>query len=277
MKKTLLILSVLLMSVMRVNAADWQVIDTNIPNFNLYIDADSIKSVKGQQYVYAIKYNYTNKPEKVVYVKSDLSNNHIGVIEAGDFEMDSYAPNIVLTNAHVFMKPINDDSFLTLAHKYLTTMSGTNSETADNSYVESPVSKKGPIPTKFTDNSKEQTTNNYTKDVVYKSISPVPQENLSSLNMKEYVSSVCKYLDKNWNPPVSGRKTQAIVIVTVGADGALYKYNFAKSSGDEANDRSIVSAIEQTVPFPKFSNSKKTKVFNFQFVFEYGILRKSVI
>ena len=95
---------------------------------------------------------------------------------------------------------------------------------------------------------------------------------------KEYVASVCKELDNNWTPPASGRKTQAILIVTIGSDGSLYEYHFAKSSGDEATDRSIVSAVKQTVPFPKFgSMNKNVKNFNFQFVFNYGIFKKSVI
>ena len=102
MKKCFLVLSTLLMSVIPACAVDWQVVETTIPNFNLYIDMDSVKPIKDKEYVYAIKYNFTGKPEKVAYIKSDFYENYIGIIQAGDFETDSYRPMAVLDNPHVF-------------------------------------------------------------------------------------------------------------------------------------------------------------------------------
>ena len=86
--------------------------------------------------------------------------------------------------------------------------------------------------------------------------------------MKDFVSTVGESLNSNWQPPVSGKNTQAIVIISIGGDGSLSEYRFAKSSGDEMTDRSIVSAIKQTVPFPKMQNMNvNEKNYNFQFVF----------
>ncbi len=272
MKKCFLVLSTLLMSVIPACAVDWQVVETTIPNFNLYIDMDSVKPIKDKEYVYAIKYNFTGKPEKVAYIKSDFYENYIGIIQAGDFETDSYRPMAVLDNPHVFMKPIKDDSFLMFTHKYVADLApAPGVKIAEDN---SAVSETGVLPA--VSKSKKQKSN--IEPAAYKENTPKPQKELASSNMKEYVASVCKELDNNWTPPASGRKTQAILIVTIGSDGSLYEYHFAKSSGDEATDRSIVSAVKQTVPFPKFgSMNKNVKNFNFQFVFNYGIFKKSVI
>ena len=66
-------------------------------------------------------------------------------------------------------------------------------------------------------------------------------QNITPVKMQEYVSSVCSNLKQNWNPPKSGRNSQAIVIITIGEDGGLYEYHFAQSSKDEAS--SGVSSI----------------------------------
>lgn len=266
MKKNVLVLSTLLLAVIPACAVDWQPVETNIPNFNLYIDVDSIKSLKDKEYVYAIKYNNTNEPEKVAYIKSNLYNNYIGIIQAGDFEENSYRPAVVLAAPHVFMKPINDNSFLTFTHKYLTNMSGTNVKTAESSTGKGEV-----LPAAVPEGENVKTSN--IKPASYKNLKT--EQDMQFANMQEYVASVSSILEENWNPPASGRKTQAIVIISAGKDGGLYGYHFAKSSGDEATDRSILSAIKQTVPFPKFAKTNKN-LKNFQFVFDYGIFKKSV-
>ena len=272
MKKSFLVLATLLMSVIPVGAVDWQAVETNIPNFNLYIDMDSIKSLNDKEYLYAIKYGFADNPEKVAYMKSDLDTNYIGVIRSGDFEKENYNPAPIFATPHVFMKPINDSSFLTFTHKYVADLSESGIKSADSGTVTSDIAQEQALPAKSTD---KKFKNSNTKQVSYKREA---HPKMTSVNMQEYVASVCSELDKNWNPPASGRKTQAIVIITVGADGSLYEYHFAKSSGDEATDRSIISALKQTVPFPKFPNMKRNvRNFNFQFVFDYGIFKKSVI
>ena len=126
MKKFFFILSMFLLSAIPACAVDWQIVETNIPNFNLYIDVDSIKQLKDQQYVYAIKYNYSEKIPKVAYLKSDLRSNYIGIIQAEDFDAVSYHPTAVFATPHVFMKPINDNSFLTFTHNYLSDILASN-------------------------------------------------------------------------------------------------------------------------------------------------------
>lgn len=267
MKKIFFLLATLLMSMLPACAVNWQAVDTNIPNFNLYIDVDSIKGISDQEFLYAIKYNVDGKPEKVAFIKSDLSDNYIGVIEAGDFEEENYRPAAVFATPHVFMKLIDDDSFLTFTHKYLASMS--DNEFRANS---SDIANDGSIPVLSNGDQSGQESN--TKNVSYKSSG----QNIAPVKMQEYVSSVCSILKQNWNPPKSGRNSQAIVIITIGEDGGLYEYHFAQSSKDEATDRSIISAIKRTVPYPSLQNvSKNSKTYNFQFLFDYKLFRKSVI
>ena len=54
--------------------------------------------------------------------------------------------------------------------------------------------------------------------------------------------------------------------------------DFAKSSGDEYTDRSILTAVEKTAPFAKFPkvNNKNSDKLKFQFVFDYQKYKKSV-
>lgn len=276
MKKFFLVISSLLIIIAPAKAVNWQPVDTNIPNFSLYIDQDSIKQINAQEYVYAIKYNSANNPEKVAYLKSNASDNYIGVIQAGDFEQKTYRPMAVLHNPMVFMKPINDDSFLTFPHKYVLNMFANNNQIAENK----PVHKKLKKTDSQSDNNKiaraKQNESSNIKPAAYLKSSSISQTNVS--NMKEYVSAVGEILEQNWTPPASGRNSEAVVILTIGADGGLYDYRFAKSSGDEITDRSIITAIKQTVPYPTFPNmNKNIKNFNFQFVFNYGRFKKSVL
>ncbi len=120
MKKVLLSIA-LLMSVLPACAMNWEMIDTDIPNLNLYIDTDSLMYINNSECYYAIRYKEGDKPERVAYLKSDSVNNYIGVIQTGDYEADKYKPQVVFRNAHVFMKPVKENSFLSFAHEYSTT------------------------------------------------------------------------------------------------------------------------------------------------------------
>ena len=75
------------------------------------------------------------------------------------------------------------------------------------------------------------------------------QVSSQAASLKDYVAEVSIKLNENWQPPKSGQNTQTIVILTIGEDGSLQKYDIAKSSGDEATDRSIISAAEKSVPY----------------------------
>ncbi len=257
MKKIFLVLLTFIMSAISAHAANWQPIDTNIPNFTLYMDKDSVKWLNGNDCVYAIKYRSGNEPLKIAYIKSSLFDNYIGIIQAGTYEEENYRPTAVLSDPHVFMKPLKEESFLVYAHRYAMGMSRQTETLA------------------FGDGAEEKEVN--IKSISYKAKTPVLQSETVPENLKDYVEQVSAELNKNWNPPKSARNTQAIVIINMGADGSLNNYKFAKSSGDDLNDRSVISAIEQTVPFPKFPvNGKNQKSFNFQFVFDYGKIFKSV-
>lgn len=244
MKKFLLSVA-LLMSVLPACAVNWEMIDTDVPNLNLYIDTDSLIYINNYECYYAIRYKEGDKPEKIAYLKSNSDNNYIGVIQTAEYGVDAYKPQVVFRNAHVFMKPVKENSFLSFAHEYSTTRQEIESLAQD-----APALREDSI-----------------KNVSY----------TLANNMKVYSAQTASILDDNWNPPKSGRNTQAVIVLTVGVDGSLQNYKFTKSSGDEATDRSIISAVEKTVPFMKFPRSAAdTQPVKFQFVFDYKWFTKSV-
>ncbi len=259
MKKTFLLLMAILATTTCANAVNWQPIDTDIPNFNLYVDTDTISSISDKECIYAIKYQSGFNPEQVAYVKSTLKNNYIGIINNGDYDINNYKPKAVFANAHVFMKPVNGDSFLNFAHNY----------------VVNTVNDRLAVQTQSTKVANNDDSN--IKNISYE-IKKVPQKPTSATTLKEYVSEAAELINANWVPPKSGKNTQAILIVQVGADGSLQNYKFAKSTGNEAADRAIISAVEQTVPYNKFPKvAGDEESLNFQFVFNQKLFRKSVM
>ena len=152
------------------------------------------------------------------------------------------------------MKPVKGDSFLNFAHTY-----------AINTVADRALAKAR------SNNEFEQsafsTTSNYSNSNI---------KNVAYLG--EYVAETANLINSNWVPPQSGRNTQAILITQIGADGSLQNYKFAKPSGDIATDRSIISAVEKTIPFARFPKmADDADTLNFQFVFDHKLIRKSVM
>lgn len=121
MKKILLLLA-MLMSGICAQAADWQYVDTNIPNLDLFLDLDSIQCKSAEEVLYAIKYRHEGKSEQVAYLKTNPDTNYMGIIASGDYEMEKYKPEGVFVTPNAFMKPVNPDSFLAFAQNYVLTL-----------------------------------------------------------------------------------------------------------------------------------------------------------
>lgn len=273
MKKIfLLLMALILCNCGYVGAIDWQSIDTDSSNLNLYIDKDSIKNINPGEYLYAIKYRIGYKPEHVAYIKSNFNNYNIGIINSGIFDENEYRPQAVFANPRVFMKPVAQESFLVYAHRWVSNSVPKPVEKVEQVQVKDDNSNlaKEKIPVKEKISVKEQNP---------KVSASVENAIKNVTTVKEFVSTSGERIKSNWCPPKSGRNTSAILIVEIGADGSLQNYRFAKSSGDKLTDRSIISAVEQSSPFKEVSNILKPneKNIDIQFVFEYKYFRKSVI
>lgn len=243
--KKILLLGALLFSVLPVNAVNWTELKTDIPNLDLYVDTDSLLSINNDECYYAIKYKAGNKPEKYAYLKSNSATDYVGVIQVNDIDVP-YSPNAVFKNPHVFMKPVKQDTILSYAHTYVTY--------------------------RFKEDSIAQKNNSILRNNNEKPVSRV-----LSKDTKGYVAETAFQLKENWNPPKLWHNAQAIVLLTIGIDGSLQDYKFVKSTGDEAIDRSIISAVEETAPFykyPRVISDKDAKTF--QFVFDYKLFSKRV-
>lgn len=227
-------------------AVNWEMIDTDVPNFSLYVDDDSFMYANNDECYYAIRYKEGDKPQKIAYLKSNTKTNYIGVIQTGDYETDVYKPQIVFRNAHVFMKPVKENSFLNHVHQYAVTMR----KDCENIAQKTPILRENNI----------------------KPISVTLKNDL-----KTYTAQTALLLNKNWNPPTSWQSSQAEITVIIGVDGSLQNYRFTKSSGNETVDRSIVSAVERSVPFAKFPRqASDIEPTSFKFTFDYTLFKKSV-
>ena len=286
MKKLFLLLIFLSATVLSAKAVDWVPVDTDLSTFYLYIDMDTVKNINPNEYLYAIKFQSKQNPEKVVFIKSNLKNNYIGVIKAEEFDENNYYPKAVFTNAHVFMKPVESDSFLSYAHNYLVSLYSDNKKenNSDNVLKDAfvPEADKNNKMVEVQKSEVAKSDDNSVKlqkhNIIAKKTLLKTQSVSAASNLEDYVSEISCLLNDNWQPPKSGQNTQTIVILTIGNDGSLQKYDIAKSSGDEATDRSIISAAEKSVPYAKFSGIKKdADNIKLQFVFEYKKFKKSVI
>lgn len=299
MKKSLLLLIFLLMSGSVVKAVDWIPVDTNDSTFYLYVDTDSIKNVSPQEYLYAIKFQKGDGYEKVAYIKSNFKNNYVGIIKSEVFNEDNYRPRVVFANAHVYMKPVDSDSFLVLAHNYVSglyTQENNNlSEVKQDAFTPENIESETPVVQQSETASKPEirginSNAEESKETIQKVSAKETNESQNQIQPKNsqvqsnakdlnaYVLEISSKLEKNWQPPKSGQNTQAVIILTIGKDGSLQKYDIAKSSGDNATDRSIISAAEKCVPYEKFSEIKKgADNVKLQFVFEYKKFKKSVM
>ncbi len=306
MKKRFLLLMFLLLAGISVNAEDWTPVDTNYSNFYLYVDKDSIKNVSPQEYLYAIKFQSGDQIEKVAYLKSNIKTNYLGIIRSEIYNKDNYHPKSYFANAHVFMKPIDNDSFLVYSHNYISKLyteektekseaavevktdafspdNASNDDVSEVKQNEEPNSKpeiRGLD--NNVDNGKkvEPTKINETKPQPQQLQQPLQKNQTLSTatDLKEYVAEISTQLNENWQPPKSGQNTQTIIILTIGKDGSLQKFDIAKSSGDEATDRSVISVAKKCVPYAKFSGIKKgADNIKLQFVFEYKKFKKSVM
>ena len=270
--KKILLLMVIAASCTSAIAVDWQQIDTNSANVSLYIDKDSVKNINPNEYVYAIKYRVASNPQQVAYIKSNFDTNYLGVIQSGLFDETAYRPQAVFANPRVFMKPVMKDSFLSFAHTWVCDLTSPLQQKQVKNETNVQTSK-----TTKPEKVKPVLRGADGRNIKSNALNQVINESKAE-NMKEYVSVTGAKLASNWQPPKSGRNTQAIVILEIGADGSLQNYKFAKSSGDKLTDRSIMSAIELSAPFLKVPELKHgVQSTDIQFVFEYKYFRKSVI
>ena len=260
MKKNFILLTALLAG-LSVQAANWQPIETFVPSTSVYIDEDSVRIINNNEYLYAIRYKVGDAEEKVAYIKSDSKTGYLGIIYSTDYDDTNYKPKAIFANPHVYMKPINSNSFLNDVNKYaISVVNGTRIAGTQNAvYTSSKPALRNDVNVSYNGSRNS-------KDI------------LTPAQLEEYVVKTCKILEANWTPPASGHGSRAVIILTIGADGSLLNYNFKETSGDNITDRSILSAVEKTVPYPKFPEvAKGVYSLDFQFVFEHDLLKKSVV
>ena len=261
MKKLFLLSIIMLLSTVNANAMNWQQIDTNVSNIDVYIDLDTIKNIDNYKYQYAIKYQAIGQSEKIAYIIVDTKNNKLGVIQAGDYDIDKYRPNAVFDNPKVFMKSIKDDSFLYYANDYAVMLATNKIYAGDTKNIDAVARNKAE------------------NNLLVSYISSIDAKDaMTPLALETYYQKTCPLLKENWNPPSSAYGTRTVVIATIGTDGSLVKHKIIESSGNDTNDRSVIAALEKTVLFPQYATTvNNVNALNFQFIFVNDVFKKSVV
>ena len=267
MKKNILLSLVLLLSCTSAIAENWQYVDVNNNEIELYVDLDSLKTGKNNnEYLYAARYSVKGAPEKVVYLKSDIETGKLGIIRADDYTDDSYRPVRNLSNPHVYMKDVNDRSFLKPLHEYVLSMA------KDNTYL---ASQKN-YDLKY---SNDNLVYNSDSGILREEFISYTYDNKISPEIRNYLITTCEQLKANWMPPNVGYDTRTIVKATIKNDGSLFDYSILETSGNLQIDNSVVKALKTSVPYAKLPKENGKEVFSmdFKFVFEGGNIAKRVV
>ena len=253
MKKLLLLSAIMLLPALSANAVNWQYVDTGIPNIDVFVDVDTIKAINHNEYYYALKYQVLGQKEKIAYIKANSKEKTLGIIESGDYREDKYRPVAVFDTPHALMKPIKKDTFLFYANDYAASV------------------------------AQQEVIADEKKNELYDNEVPVSyivraQDVLTPSELETFLFKSSKLIESNWNPPKLGYSMRAVVSATVGADGSFRGYKILESSGNDTNDRSIIAALEKTVPYPEYKTDVLGADFlNFQYVFVNDVMKKSVL
>lgn len=280
MKKGLLLSLVMLLSCAAANASDWRLVDTKTDTVRMYVDMDSIKvNDKQTQYAYAARYSVKGNPEKLVYLKTDTTNDKLGIIRVEDYDDETYRPIRNLSEAHAYMKDVPADYFLKPLNdcilaisKNQTVAEGTNGmyvvkgESVDNNEYETTWSYKL-AENKNGESLKEEL-------VSHKGYN----ENISSSEIvNQYLAETCELLNANWLPTKVTSFTRTIVNAEINKKGKLVSYRIIEPSGDDAIDASVINALEKAQPYGKLPAKDAIYSMKFKFVFDRSPLGKSVV
>ncbi|MBO6087051.1 TonB C-terminal domain-containing protein [bacterium] len=268
MKKIILLSTAILLSVLNAYGADWQPLDIKTKNVSACFDADSVKILNANEYYYTVRYQALGQSEKIAYIKANSKTNYIGIIQAGEYDPDTYRPNAVFDNPHTFMKPVREDSFLYEINNAVATIAG-DKYIAENSNYDKELQLV------LRNNSKSGLKNDLpvsyirTKDA---------KDVMTPAALETFLFQTSNLLKKNWHAPATGSGTKTVVVATIGVDGSLLNYKIVDSSNNDTNDRSVAAALEKTVTYPEFdATGISADALNFQFIFVNGFFKKSVI
>ena len=280
MKKSLLLSLVMLLSCVSANAADWRPIDTKTDTVKMYVDMDSIKVNKDQtQYAYAARYSVKGGPEKLLYLKTDTTNDKLGIIRVEDYSDETYRPVRNLSEAHTYMKDLAEDYFLKPLNDCILAISrnGIVEEGENGMYVvqgESINNEDDQKPLVYKLDKKKSNEGITEEFISHKGYN----ENVSDNEIVDkYLAETCEMLNTKWLPTKVTSFTRTIVSAEINKKGKLISYKIIEPSGDDAIDASVINALEKAQPYKKLPATDVIYSMTFKFVFERAPFGKSVV
>ena len=220
MKKKLLILAMCLLTAISAQAATWVALESGNPDIQLFIDNDSIKYTSNDQCIYAVLYKKLNNPVKLAYVKSNYSDNKIGVIRVEDYEIEKYNPAFYAKHSKAYMKNAENNKTLISAHNYALAQHRAKFE----------PSYAGSTTTAIDTSS----------------------SSLENSAFKAYADDVRAKVLSNWNTTIGTIYTDVDILVSINMDGSLNGYRVINSPSGEKAKRAAIAAIMISAPFNPF-------------------------
>lgn len=231
----------------KANAQDWVRINIKDSKSYVYLDHDSIKRNEKTLF-YVVRFKDEKGVEKLVFVKSDTSEDIIGIIKTKDYDSKAYVTPKSWKGAHAFMKKVDDDSFLKQVNIFA------QNETALQQAMAARQLRRQSLDT--------------AKEEAYKKF------DLKYPGMREYVSSVEKQVKANWKPPIEHEKLVTKIKFKVSREGKLVSTEIIQSSSDKKYDEKALEAVNKTAPFKPFPETADSKWdgINIIITFDYYVV-----
>ncbi len=254
MKKKLFILAMCLFSALSANAATWVAIDSGSPEIQMFIDTDSIKYRSIDTCTYALIYKKGNNPTKIVYAKSDFSDDTAGIVRVEDFEPDKYNPGFYSKHSRAFMKEVQYNSVLSSAHNFALAL-----------YHE----KAAEYSPESMDITNIKNVSNY--------LPTNSRFGFTDEEYKAYIANVKDTVLKNWTTTFSTIYTDVTLVVSINSDGSYNGYRILDSSHNEQAKRAAIAAVNLSAPFAPFpEGNATTRTLNIPIKFEQKMFKKYV-
>ena len=243
MKKILLILTLCMMTVGVAKASQWVSVDTNSSKYQLFVDKDFIRTEDSDTVYYPLLVKEAGKTPIVLYIDANYAKNKAAVLSMEDYDADNYNPFLIFANYRGFLKPVLPNTVIDYSYQYIACRYS-NSKNA-----QAICSNRNRL--------------NMNADDAEFTMLPVRNANNDKAKMM-----IKEEIKGNWKVPSQGKNTDAKVHIAIGPKGSLEGYTFIKSTGVEAADRAIISAIELTAPFRYLENTSMSVYFKADSVFK---------
>lgn len=241
------LLSLFLNAGLSAGAVDWVPLNIADSPLFVYLDHDSISRSSGNLY-YVVRNKNSEGVEKLIYIKSNASEGKIGVIKTRDYDVANYFSPKSWSSVKVFMKKIDEDSFLKQV----------------NGFAEDEVLVQRIMAAR---QLRKESLNSANLELYKKYDAKYP-------GMKDYIIAIEKNIKNNWKPPVVSSAGVVKVQFKVARDGRLISSEIKQSANNAEYNKRALDAVKNSAPFEKFPEGADKKLDDISIIltFDYYVM-----